>query len=311
MKNTLIVIAGPTASGKTKLSIEVAKHFNGQIVSADSMQIYKGMDIGTAKASKVEQAEVPHHMIDIVDPAENYSASRYVQDASTICDSLLSKNIIPIVVGGTGLYIDSLIAGRNFGAYEDPAVRKSLEEQYNQIGGAKMLKELAVFDPQRAEALHPADKKRIIRAFEVYMLSGETITAHDIRTKTLPPKYNSLFIIPGYHNRETLYSAINDRVDKMYQLGLFDEVRVLLESGVPEYATSMQAIGYKEVIPALNGYISDNYALDMIKQSSRRYAKRQLTWFSKKTSALRIFHEDYSSFDETINTALSFLEANL
>ena len=311
MKNTLIVIAGPTASGKTKLSIEVAKHFNGQIVSADSMQIYKGMDIGTAKASKVEQAEVPHHMIDIVDPAEDYSASRYVQDASAICDSLLSKNIIPIVVGGTGLYIDSLIAGRNFGAYEDSAVRKSLEEQYNQIGGAKMLKELAVFDSQRAEVLHPADKKRIIRAFEVYMLSGETITAHDIRTKTLPPKYNSLFIIPGYHNRETLYSAINDRVDKMYQLGLFDEVRVLLESGVPEYATSMQAIGYKEVIPALNGYISDDYALDLIKQSSRRYAKRQLTWFSKKTSALRIFHEDYSSFDETINTALSFLEANL
>ena len=308
MNNTVIVIAGPTASGKTALSISLAKYFTGEIVSADSMQVYKRMDIGTAKATPEEQAQVPHHMIDIIEPDEDYSVARYVSDASAICDSLISVNTVPVIVGGTGLYIDSLISGRDFGASEDPVLRKSLEEKYSEIGGDAMLSELSVFDPERAAILHAADKKRIIRAFEVYLLSGETITAHDLKTQSIPPKYNPVFIIPSYRDRSLLYSSIDSRVDKMCSCGLFDEVRSLLESGIPENCTSMQAIGYKEPILAIKGRISESEAVDMIKQSSRRYAKRQLTWFNRRTDALRFYHEDYSSFDQLVESAIKHVK---
>lgn len=307
----VVVIAGPTASGKTALSIALARRFNGEIVSADSMQIYRRLDIGTAKATPEEQSLAPHHMIDIIDPDENYSVARYVEDASSICDSLLDSGKLPIITGGTGLYIDSLLSGRDFGASENPSLRAELELRYNTIGGEAMLRELSEFDSERASILHAADMKRIVRAFEVYILSGETITIHDERTKTLPPRYDSVFIIPGYRDRSLLYSAIDSRVDKMVSEGLFSEVESLLSSGIRDNSTAFQAIGYKEPIMALRGEISKEQAIDMIKQSSRRYAKRQLTWFNRREGAFRVYHEDYPDFEALTDAVIKYVKEQL
>ena len=305
-KPFVIVIAGPTASGKTALGIELALRFGGEIVSADSMQIYRGMDIGTAKATPAEQAAVAHHMIDIADPGEDYSVARYVEDAAAVCSSLIAAGKVPVITGGTGLYIDSLLSGRDFGARdEDLSLRAELNEKFTLLGGEEMLRELSSFDPDRAAVLHPADRKRIIRAFEVYLLSGETITEHDRKTKLIPPRYDSFFIIPGYRERSLLYKRIDDRVDAMVSAGLFEEVEGLLSSGVPENATSMQAIGYKEAVLALRGEVCREEAVEMIKQASRRYAKRQLTWFARRTEALRLYNDDPGGPEEAIRIAIS------
>ena len=274
----VLVIAGPTASGKTSLGIKLAKERNGEIVSADSMQIYRGMDIGTAKASVEERAEVPHHMIDIVNPDEDYSVARYVEDASLCCEDILRRGKLPIIVGGTGLYIDSLLSGRDFGE-QDTSLRPELNAKYDEIGGEEMLKELSSFDPERAAILKPNDKKRIVRAFEVYHLTGETITMHDEKTRLIPPRYEYDFIFLN-PERSSLYDRINARVDKMIVDGLVDEVKTLL-SHVSPSCTSMQAIGYKEIVDVLNGDKTLSSAIDEIKMSSRRYAKRQVTWFKK------------------------------
>lgn len=304
----VIVVAGPTASGKTALGIALARHFGGEIISADSMQIYCRMNIGTAKATPEERALAPHHMIDVVEPSEAYSVSRYVEEASACCDALLQCGKVPVIVGGTGLYIDSLLSGRDFGAAEeDETLRRRLNEQYDSLGGEAMLEKLRTFDPERAAILHAADKKRIVRAMEVFLLSGETITAHDLRTRSIPPRYEAAFIIPGFRDRSLLYARIDERVDAMVSAGLFAEVESLLSSGVPESSTSMQAIGYKEVVSALHGEITAGEAIEMIKQSSRRYAKRQLTWFGRRTEALRLMHDELGH-EEFLQTALSTCE---
>lgn len=294
MKNKrVIVIEGATASGKTALGIAVALATGGEIVSADSMQIYKGMDIGTAKATEDEQKMVPHHMIDIADPRENFSVARYVEEASACCDRLLLEGRVPVIVGGTGLYIDSLLAGRSFGKQaEDETLRRELSEEYEREGGEKLLKKLSSFDPERAAILHPADKKRIIRAMEVYYLSGETITEHDKKTREIPPQYEATVLILGFHDRALLYERIDRRVGEMIRCGLFDEVKKLLDSGIPAGATAMQAIGYKEAVDVICGRISGEEAADHIRQASRRYAKRQITWFSRRQDAVRLFHDD-------------------
>ena len=281
----VIVIAGPTASGKTALAIETAQKLGGEIVSADSMQIYRRMDIGTAKATEEEQALAVHHMIDIVDPQENYSVSRYVEDAAACCEDILSRGGIPIICGGTGLYIDSLLSGRDFGeSPEGGSLREELSALYDEAGGEEMLRALAEFDPDRAARLAPNDKKRIVRAFEVYRLTGETITAHDERTAKLPKRYEAEYHILGMDCREALYERINARVDKMFSLGLVEEVEALL-GDIPPEATSMQGIGYKETAAYIRGELSLDEATDLIKQSSRRYAKRQITWFKKYITA--------------------------
>lgn len=307
----VIVIAGPTASGKTALSLHIADELHGEIVSADSMQIYRRMDIGTAKATKEERTLVPHHMIDVAEPDENYSVARYVDEAALCCEDILHRGKVPVITGGTGLYIDSLLSGRDFGACgEDPELRSSLHAKYDLLGGEKMLEELRTFDPGRASVLHASDKKRIVRAFEVYLLTGETITEHDRRTREIPPRYDALFLIPGFRDRELLYSRINARVDAMFSLGLVEEVKALLASGLSSECTAMQAIGYKEIVSCLKGEISSAEASELIKQSSRRYAKRQLTWFGRRTEALRLFHEDAPSGDlcpEAIKKAKEFL----
>ena len=279
--SAVIVVAGPTASGKTAFGIELALQRNGEIVSADSMQIYRGMDIGTAKATPEEQAAVRHHMIDIADPAEDYSVAAYVNDAAACCEEILSRGKIPVITGGTGLYIDSLLSGRDFGDSEQSGeLRAALSARYDELGGEEMLRLLSEFDPERAARLAPADRKRIVRAFEVYILTGETITAHDRKTRELPPRYEAEVHVLGMTDREALYRRIDSRVDAMFAQGLEAEVSSLL-THVPATATAMQAIGYKEVAAALRGEMTMEEAKELIKMSSRRYAKRQMTWFRK------------------------------
>lgn len=292
MAGKVLVIAGPTASGKTALAIELARSLGGEIVTADSMQIYRGFDIGTAKADAAERAAAVHHMLDVAAPAESYSAARYVEEAAAVCDDILSRGKLPIIAGGTGLYIDSLLSGRDFAERDEGAeVRAALSAEYDARGGEAMLNELRSFDPERAAILHPADKRRIVRAIEIYKLTGQTITEHDAYTKTLPPRYEAARIVLNYRARADLYARIDARVDEMCARGLFDEVAGLISSGVPADCTAMQAIGYKEAVWALRGDITRAEAVEQIKLASRRYAKRQLTWFRRWEDALWIEHD--------------------
>lgn len=286
----LLVIAGPTASGKTSLSLLLAKQLNGEIVSADSMQIYRGMDVGTAKATPAEQAEVPHHMLDLLNPGENYSVSRYVEDASAVCDALLSRGKLPVVTGGTGLYIDALLAGRQFAgvSHADEDLREQLSQDYDRLGGEAMLQRLSAVDPERAAKLAPTDRRRLIRALEVYELTGCTISEHDELTRTLPPAFEALYVVLDYDDRKALYARIDERVDRMCEEGLFEETQHLLDCGIPDSSTCMQAIGYRQAAMALRGELSREEAVALIKQATRRYAKRQLTWFRRHEEALRL-----------------------
>jgi len=283
-KSGIVVITGPTATGKTLLGVLIAKAAGGEVVSADSMQIYKYMDIGTAKPTSDEKRGVPHHMLDIVPPWEAYSAARYITDAARCVDDILGRGKLPILVGGTGLYIDSLLSGRVFSAKGDDTLRRELESEYDDIGGDVMLRRLAGFDPESAEKLHANDKKRIVRAIEVFETSGKTISQHDRETKALPPRYDAIKIALTFSDRAELYTRIDKRVDDMMRKGLEGEVRSLLDMGVSPGATSMQAIGYKEMTGAILGEISIGDAVDRIKMESRRYAKRQLTWLRRDDS---------------------------
>ena len=305
----LLVVSGPTATGKTRLGIALARELGGEIVSADSMQIYRRMDIGTAKATAEERAQVPHHMIDVAEPSEDYSVSRYVREAGAVCDALLAAGKTPILVGGTGLYIDSLLSGRDFAGREegDARLRQSLSEEYDRLGGEAMLETLRRFDPERAEKLHPADKRRIVRAIEVYRLTGKTISRHDAETRALPPRYEALRLVLSYRDRADLYARIDRRVEEMAKEGLFDEVQTLLDEGLSADCTAMQAIGYKEAALALRGEISRAEAVALIQQNSRRYAKRQLTWFGREPSAHWIRWEKEPDFDAALHAIRSLL----
>ena len=278
----IVVITGPTATGKTALSVALAKAFDGEVVSADSMQIYRRMDIGTAKVTPAEREGVPHHMIDIAEPDEAYSVARYVEEAAECIEDILSRGKLPIVAGGTNLYIDSLISGRDFADNEsDNALRSEIDARYESEGGERLLEELRSFDPERAAKLHPADRRRIVRAIEVYRLTGKTITEHDRETQLIPPRYDAIKIALDFEDRADLYGRIDRRVDIMVQEGLFDEVSGLLKSGLSESCTAMQAIGYKEPAAYLRGEITIDEAIELIKRESRRYAKRQLTWLRR------------------------------
>ena len=282
MSAKIVVITGPTASGKTALGVALCQKLNGEVVSADSMQIYRRMTIGTAKPTPEEMQGVPHHMIDVAEPEENWSVARYVEEAAACVEDILARGKLPVIVGGTGLYIDSLLSGRTFAGGEvNDALRQELSERYDEIGAKGLLGELRKVDPERAEKLHPGDKKRIVRALEVFILTGKTITEHDRETKAIPPRWESAKLALDFESRQTLYDRIDRRVDDMFARGLMDEVRALLSSGVPDSCTAMQAIGYKEAVAALRGECSEAEARAMIQQESRRYAKRQLTWFRR------------------------------
>ena len=252
MKPDLIVICGPTASGKTALSVALAKQLGGEVVSADSMQIYRRMDIGTAKPTLEEMDGVPHHMIDVADPEENYSVARYVSDAIPIVDDIIARGKIPVVAGGTGLYIDNLIAGREFAPFEESSgLREPLQNRVKAEGLPVLLEELRKVDPEAAQRLHPNDEKRIIRALEVWLSTGKTITQHNIETQSVPPRYHPLIIGLDFEERDHLRRRIDLRVDEMMERGLEQEIRQLLADGVPSHCTAMQAIGYKEIVSAI------------------------------------------------------------
>ena len=281
MEKRVLVITGPTATGKSALGIECAKRLGGEIISADSMQVYRGMDIGTAKVPEDGRQGVPHHLIDVASPDEDWSAARWVDAAAERAEDIFSRDLVPIIVGGTNLYIDSLLSGRDFAAREDETVRARLNAEYDALGGEAFRARLRAVDPARADILHPADRKRLVRAQEVWELTGETLTAHDARTKALPPRWDSLRIALNWADRADLYARIDARVDEMIDDGLFDEVEMLLVRGLSPDCTAMQAIGYKEVAAYFGGRVTAGDAIDAIKQNSRRYAKRQLTWLRR------------------------------
>ena len=310
MAEKIVVVAGPTASGKTALGIALAKEYKGEIVSADSMQVYRGMDIGTAKASLSEREGIPHHMLDVAEPWEEYSVARYVEQAEACCRDILRRGKLPILVGGTGLYIDSLISGRDFAAVDsDQGLREALSAEYDTLGGQAMHRRLQEIDPERAAILHPGDKRRIVRALEVYRLTGMTITEHDRQTRALPRRFDAAAIHLNFQNRSALYARIDRRVDKMVEQGLFREVEGLLARGLSPESTAMQAIGYKEAVRALQGELSREEAVALIKQASRRYAKRQLTWFGRDKEALRILWEDEPDFEYARRVSTEFLHS--
>jgi len=278
----LLVITGPTATGKTALGAELALQLNGEVISADSMQVYRGMDIGTAKPTKSEMRGVPHYMIDVADPSEKFSAAKYAAMAAACVDDIRARGRTPIVVGGTGLYIEGLLRGTPYAvAPGDSGVRKTLEAEYDAVGGEAFRRKLASFDPQRAALLHPEDKKRLVRACEVYELTGVTITEHDAESKARPPRYLAYQVALDFKRRETLYARIDRRALQMFESGLVDEVRALLNAGLSQDSTAMQAIGYKETAAYLNSACTLAEAVDRVQRESRRYAKRQLTWLRR------------------------------
>ena len=279
--NPIICIAGPTASGKTALAVALARELDGEVVSCDSMQVYKRMDIGTAKPSPEERQGIPHHMIDVAEPWEDYSVGRYCADAAPIVEDIVSRGKTAIIAGGTGLYMDSLIRGNDFAPFPSTGVRERLEREADREGMEALLARLRAVDPEAAARLHLSDRKRIIRAMEVYLETGETITAHNRRTQALPPRFSPVWLGLDFESRAELYSRIDRRVDVMLEAGLLEEIRALLRSGIPEKCTAMQAIGYKEFTDALDGRCTVEAAADQVRQSSRRYAKRQLTWFRR------------------------------
>ena len=281
--DNIICIAGPTASGKTALAVELAKEVNGEVVSCDSMQVYKRMDIGTAKPTVEEQQGIVHHMIDVAEPWEDFSVSKYCAMATPIVEDILRRGKTAIIAGGTGLYMDSLIRGNDFAPFPSTGVRERLEQQADEQGMDAMKALLASIDPDAAARIH--DRKRLIRALEVYYETGETITAHNLRTQAIPPKFNPLWLGLDFGERAELYRRIDLRVEIMLKAGLVEEIRSLLADGIPAKCTAMQAIGYKEFVDALEGKCTIADAAAQVQQSSRRYAKRQLTWF-KRNSAM-------------------------
>ena len=286
MPPKILVITGPTASGKTWLAVELAKRYNGEVVSADSMQIYRRMDIGTAKPTPDETRGIPHHMIDVADPEENYSVARYVQDAVPIVDGILARGKLPIVAGGTGLYIDHLVAGRQFAPFEaDSGLREHLQNRAAEEGLPALRTELEHIDPAAAVRIHPNDEKRTIRALEVFLSTGKTITQHDAESRALPNRYAPLTIALNFQERSWLWERIDRRVDEMMERGLEREVRELLASGVSPSCTAMQAIGYKELSAAISAGRPVSKGAEEVKLRSRQYAKRQLTWFRRNREA--------------------------
>lgn len=309
MPPQIVVITGPTASGKTWLAVELAKQCNGEVVSADSMQIYRRMDIGTAKPTPGEMQGIPHHMIDVADPEEDFSVARYVDMASRCVDDILSRGKLPILAGGTGLYIDSLLSGRTFAAFDGASpLRAELEGRYAREGGEVLLRELAQSDPESAARLHPNDGKRIVRALEVWLSTGKTITRHNEETRAVPSRYTSLTLTLDFQRREDMWARIDRRVDQMMEAGLAEEVRALLDSGVPERCTAMQAIGYKEMAAALRGDGDIRAAAEQVKLRSRQYAKRQLTWFRRNSEAKKLSWGPVPNFADVLQRSTAYLE---
>lgn len=305
----LVVIAGPTGSGKTALSVELARRFDGEVVSGDSMQIYKQMEIATAKPTLEEMRGVPHHLVGFLDCSEPYSVADYVKQASAVIEDIYGRGKLPFVVGGTGLYITSLVNHISFDEIvSDSSLRSQLLDRLNREGGQSLLDELRQFDPETAAALHPNNGNRIVRAIEVYRLTGITMSEHQRRSREKPSPYRLCMIGLTAKNRQVLYDRINRRVDEMMQKGLLEEARRILE--IPGLKTAYQAIGYKELAGYFNGTCTLEAALEKIKQESRRYAKRQLTWF-RRDERIHWLYLDEQSPEQLVQSAERLIYHNL
>ena len=308
MPPRIVIICGPTATGKTKLGVALAKALDGEVVSADSMQVYRHMAIGTARPTPEEMEGVPHHMMAVAEPEEAFSVARYVAEATPIVDDILARGKVPLIVGGTGLYIDALRRGRTFSAFRpESGVRERLQEQARNGELPRLFRELEAIDPEAAVRLHPNDEKRILRALEVWYETGETISEHDRRTRDLPPRYDGVTLALTYRDRAALYARIDRRVDRMMAAGLAGEVRALLDRGVPPDCTAMQAIGYKELVPAILSGGDLSAAAEEIKLRSRQYAKRQLTWFRRDKSAHWLELDDPPDFSAVLRDSTEYL----
>ena len=280
MKKKVIAIIGPTAVGKTKMSIELAKALDGEIISGDSMQIYRGMDIGTAKATKQEMQGIPHYLIDIKDPAEAFSVAEFQGLASGLIEEISNRGKVPIIAGGTGLYIQSILYNYNFSVAEsNPEYRLFLEKRIETEGIDDVYNELRIIDPESCDRIHPNNVRRVIRALEVFHETGLTMTEY-LQEQESESRYHHQ-IIGLTMERSLLYERINNRVDRMVGQGLLEEVKALYDSGIKD-CQSIQAIGYKELYDYFNGNLSKEEAIELLKRNSRRYAKRQLTWFRNK-----------------------------
>ncbi len=303
MKTKILAIAGPTASGKTALSIELAKSFNGEVISCDSMQIYKYMDIGTAKPTSDEMAGVVHHLIDFVEPYDEFSCADYCVLAKQKIDEITLKGKLPIFCGGTGLYLDNVISNTVFSdAGRDDEYRAKLEKELELYGAIRLHEKLVDCDPVSAQKIHPNNTKRVIRALEIYHTTGIAKSEWDSRSISEESPYDSTVICLDYRNRETLYKRIDKRVDIMIENGLLDEVKnIIYEKNIVLSSTAQQGIGYKEIIDYLNGKCSLDEAIERIKQGTRNYAKRQLTWFRRNKKAHFVFVDDFNSFDEVVS----------
>lgn len=290
-KIKIAAVTGPTASGKTALAIALAKRLDGEIVSCDSMQIYRGMDIGTAKPTREELAEVPHHLIDILPADAPYSCSDYVKDAERVVEDIASRGKLPIFCGGTGLYLDRFLKGGNDdGAACDEHLREELKRFYEEKGVDALYERLLELDPEAAEAIHKNNVKRVMRAIEICLVTGEKKSEIDKKNAEIVNKYDHRVLTLSFESRDLLYGRIDRRVDMMLEEGLLDETRRLLAEGIFERSqTAAQAIGYKELLPYLRGESALDVCVDELKRATRRYAKRQVTWFSGKDYAQPLF----------------------
>lgn len=306
-KIPVIAVVGPTASGKTALAVDIAKRYGGEVVSADSMQIYKDADIATAKPTAEEMCGVPHHLIGFLPLSEQFSVADYKRLAGECIKDIHSRGKLPVLAGGTGLYIDSLLDNIEFTEIPtDQRLRSKLQEQFKELGGEEMLKRLSQIDPEAAKGLHEKDEKRIIRAFELYTLTGETKTEQVKKSRLNESPYNTLYIGLTAQDRGYLYDRINRRVDVMLEKGLLEEAKEFFASDCG--STAKQAIGYKELLPYLKGEESLEYCIDRLKAETRHYAKRQLTWFNKNKRINWLMIDTYGSYSELLDAAFTLTD---
>lgn len=313
-KPFVLFVVGPTASGKTKLSIELAKRFSGEIISADSMQIYRGMDIGTAKPDEAERENIAHHLMDVCDIDTPFSVADYQSLAKEAVFDIASRDKLPIIVGGTGLYVDAVLYNTQFADHEDSSkLRARLTDELLENGCEYMHERLMKVDPESAAKLHPNDTKRVLRALECFELTGIPKSVHDLNSHKDDAFCRPLVIGLNYTDRELLYERINKRVDLLIKAGLIDEIRYLSNKGLRESATASQAIGYKEFYGYLDGTEDIATAIERLKQETRRYAKRQLTWFrrNKDINWINVDTDAGGSFDKVLSIASELVMKNI
>ena len=303
----ILVISGPTAVGKTEISIDIAKRIGGEIVNADSMQVYRGMDIGTAKISKEEMCGIPHHLFDIVEPTESFDVAEYKRRAKACIEEIFQRDHTPILVGGTGFYIQAVLKDIDFDEGDpDLEIRNRFQMIADKEGSDKLYDMLKSVDPEAAVAIHPNNIKRVIRALEYHEQTGKLISDHNREQSLKPSPYDHLYAVLTLP-REILYDRIDKRVDLMLEAGLVDEVRSLIDRGVPRNSTAMQALGYKEIIPYLDGEYDLDEAIRILKRDTRHFAKRQLTWFKREPASVYFDKSKYTDNSSLISSIIDRL----